>query len=165
MTTYRTPKTAQDSNNQPFSFADRLRAARALIDEAVADAVKSVKEGPVNPLIKRVKTDGPEVRKASGAFIVSASTLFAANNWSVFFHDWEAQYSHVADLLDKGRFSSVRKILADGKYLETFGRSATVFAPEVVARLKTILGDLASVIPNDTLDSPEKPAFAKVRPR
>jgi hypothetical protein len=111
------------------NLSTRVIEAMRLIDEAIANSAQQLDQAPDNPAIKRVP--GP-----TRGFVMSSSAMFASDNWTAFFHDWKAQYEFAKELLEKRRFSVLRKLL-DGKSFED-----RTFAPAVIEKITVITGDL-----------------------
>lgn len=109
------------------TLSERLKEVEALLDQAIVKAGIRVDQGPSNPAAMPL---------AGGAFVVRSSAMFASDNWSVFFHDWKAQYAHVKELLGAHKFSELR-VLLDGKAV-----GQQKLAPEVIEYVKKITGDL-----------------------
>lgn len=116
------------------SLTSRLAEALLLVDTVIAETVTQLAEMPDNPKITRVGTD---VR----AFRISSADVFASNKWDPFFHDGLLQYGYAKELMESRRFAALRILLQAQTHLDpSHGRRT--FAPEVIARLKEVTGDL-----------------------
>lgn len=117
-----------------MNLTDQVANIRLQLQEAADAASQKINAGPDNPSIDRV---------SKKCFTISSSKLGSSLNLSPFFHDWRAQYEFIGDLVERGNFHDVSKIIENGSFRasgET--RSSYTFAPEVVAHVKTIVGDL-----------------------
>jgi predicted transposase YbfD/YdcC len=83
---------------------------------------------------------------ATSAFVISSKDLFAGKGqWDVFYHDWKAQYRYVRELLTKRKFAALRTLLREEMYSDpSHGRRS--LAPEVIAKIKDITGDLLTAV-------------------
>lgn len=155
---------------QQDNLAARLNEALRLVDEAIADAATRLGQQPDNPAIQRVGG-------ATGAFVIRLSDMTTTKNlltkpgeepkrvsrtsWSVFDHDWLAQYRYARKLLETRRFSALREMLANGSYRDP-SHGLRFFAPEVIDNIKRITGYLRNAVSltdarrmGDALDMPE----------
>lgn len=130
-------------------LAEQIRQALELVRKAGENACAQLQAQQDNPAVTRL---GP----AGGAFVVRFSQLgrpLKSNgmpgpaNWSTFMQDWRGQYDLVADLIRSSRLHAVAAILRTGRHSEPGATSH--FAPQVVARLREILGDLEPVLAAD----------------
>jgi hypothetical protein len=140
--------TDQSSPNLSERLADALR----LVDEAIASASQQLANGPDNPRIQRLSG-------SVSAFTVKLSDLTTRarmpgergtgsvnrSSWSVFDHDWLAQYRYARELLEARRFAALRELLAGGGYRDS-SHGWRAFAPEVIEHVKAITGDLQTAV-------------------
>lgn len=149
----------KEESNPESNLSGQLAQAFAMIQEAAQAAASMVEKGPDNPAIRRLGQGGAGSERGSNAFVISSAALMASNNLSVYFHDWKSQYEDVAELLRNRRFGAVKSILRDGKYNKTpFDKR--VLAPQVVTKLREILGDMNEISDESTkgvdgLDGPQ----------
>jgi hypothetical protein len=114
----------------------RSRIARAF-DEARDQLGKLLKELqttidalPDNPRIQRIG--------AGKAFSISSKDL--GGNWSVFYHDFRAQYQEIIKELDsRGPFTALNRLteIIDNQQI----KSGQKLHPDVVSHLKKLLGE------------------------
>lgn len=132
----------------------RLSEALRLVDEAIVDASSRLGQQPDNPAIQRVGG-------SSGAFVIKLSDMtttksllgkpgeepkrITRTSWSVFDHDWLAQYRYARELLESRRFSALRELLSNGSYRDP-SHGMRFFAPEVIDNIKRITGDLRDAV-------------------
>lgn len=114
-----------------MTLTEQITDIREKLNVAAKEAAEKIKAGQDNPKINRLSPN---------AFTMSSSQLGASMNWSPFFHNWKDQYSFVAELINDGKFHDVKTILTNGK-IKTPWDNRT-FAPEVIAHISTIVGDL-----------------------
>lgn len=110
------------------NLAETLKSIEAQLNQAIMETGAQLAQAPQNPKVQPLQ---------GSAFVTSVKSVLCANNWSAFFHDWVAQYEFVNTLLRARRFSDLKKLLSgnvvDGNRL----------APEVILRVKHIVGELA----------------------
>lgn len=112
------------------NLSQRLKDIAALLDHAIAEAATRVGQGPANPAALALP--------GGRGFTMRSSAFGASDNWSVFFHDWKAQYEHVKTLLLAKKFSELR-VMLDGKSVTN-----QKLAPNVIEYVKKITGDLVT---------------------
>lgn len=137
----------------PTSLTSALAKALELVSAAVDDAAARVVCGPDNPAIRRHSTQVT-------AFSINFSELGkcqtsarkpgqpckpGTGNWDPFFYDWKAQYRYAQELLEGRKFGALRSLLTSEGYRDP-SRGFCVFAPEVIAHIKAITGDLQEAI-------------------
>lgn len=134
------------------NLTDRLADALRLVDEAITSASEQLADGPDNPRVKRLPG-------SVSAFEIKLSDLTSRArmpgergtgpvhraSWSVFDHDWLAQYRYARELLEARRFAALRELLAGGGYRDT-SHGWRAFAPEVIGHIKAITGDLQDAV-------------------
>jgi hypothetical protein len=113
------------------SIAHAVSQANTTVDEAVNHACQLLDQCPENPAASNL-ANNPR------CFTVSSSSLLSGNNWSVFFHDWRAQFNVAKELLMTRKFGTLAKML-EGASVE--GQN---FAPEVIEHIKRVVGSLPS---------------------
>lgn len=130
----------------------RLADALRLVDEAIAEASEQLANGPDNPRVQRFSG-------SVSAFTVKLSDLTTRarmpgergtgpvhrTSWSVFDHDWLAQYRYARELLESRRFAALRDLLAGGGYRDA-SHGWRAFAPEVIEHIKAVTGDLRAAV-------------------
>lgn len=134
------------------NLTERLANALRLVDEAITKASVQLAEGPDNPRVQRFSG-------SASAFTVKLSDLTTRarmpgergtgsvhrSSWSVFDHDWLAQYRYARELLEARRFAALRELLAGGGYRDS-SHGWRAFAPEVIEHIKAITGDLQDAV-------------------
>jgi hypothetical protein len=116
-----------------MNLTQQIIAAKKMIQEAAQNASAEIQSGSDNPKIQRVRSSS--IR----AFTLSSKNL--GDNWSPFFHDWKAQYNSISDMLEKQQFGALRELIETGHCIGK-GHNRVSYAPEVVERTKSIVGDL-----------------------
>jgi hypothetical protein len=116
-----------------MTLSDRLQEALRLIRAAVVEAAADVRQGPQNP---KIGTSSQSPR----AFVLDSREIFRTGVWTPEYHDWGWQYQRAAEMLEKQQFSKIKDLLRQGHLYS--GHARISFAPEVVARLRSIVGDL-----------------------
>ncbi len=111
------------------------------LQEAIA---KAINELPDNPNIQRI-SEHPR------CFVMSSKDVFAGNkygftdmrirhNWSVFYHDFKAQYKKIAEVIERARPESVlvqlNSIINTG-HLQ--GKDYVEFHPKVIQYLANLM--------------------------
>lgn len=124
------------SNENPVLLAQQIALANKLLTQAAEDAAKQIDKNPDNPKINRM---------AEGSFYISSKDI--ESNWSAFFYDWAAQYKRIAQLIMQQNFGALVSILDNGLLSGPNGKEH--FAPEVVEKTRSIIGDLHAVIHKD----------------
>lgn len=141
------------TSNTENTLAERLKEAHRMLSDAADQAKQEVLQQTDNPAINRIGDGRVKMFRISMAELGKPKPRAgydhpaggkATTNFSPFFHDWQSQYEHVADLLDQRRFAAVAEILDDGRHCEP--GEIRHFAPEVVTKLQTILGDLRDAL-------------------
>jgi hypothetical protein len=89
--------------------------------------------------------DSPHVKRLSSSptcFAGCSSQLFKHDNWTPFFHDHQAQYQFVIDLIERTPLENIiSKIehIVEKKSFRKPNQDTVKFHPEVVKQLKGIL--------------------------
>lgn len=124
--------------NSPSNLENNLASsiARAIADLTAAanEAAEKLAGGPDNPAIKR---SGPRT-------LTIAMKDMGLKNWTPFYHDWKAQYNELAEMLRAHRFAAVADAATTGSIKSKGGKRD--LAPEVVQRLRAIIGDVREVL-------------------
>lgn len=93
---------------------------------------KAILDLPANPNINRI-SDNPK------CFTISSKTLFSSGNWSVFHHDFQAQYKKIVEMIENSRAENVitnlQNVILNGYILNDRAK----LHPSVIANLKTIM--------------------------